>query len=364
MNSCGRILIDLNAVERNWLLLKTLLKPDCELGAVVKDDAYGLGAREVSRALYNSGCRTFFFIAAEEAQPILADLPADIRVILLGGFRLGTELFYQDQRLIPVIHSHESLSRWLEFPESVTRPCILKFDTGMSRLGFSLADCEFLTSLSKRINPIVLMSHLACADAPTHAQNLSQLQLFREITATLQSAFPDAQLSLANSAGILLGTDWHFDLARPGAGLYGIQSSGETKVRLENAVTLELPILQIKSFSNSITVGYGATRVMPPDTCLAVVAGGYGDGINRILGSAPKLRYRNYWVPAVGRMSMDSMIFDFTAVPEHDRPQAGDYLQFINDDFSLNYWMNETGSLGYEILTAMGKRFERCYRYV
>ena len=363
MKSCGRVIIDLAAVVSNWQLMKHTVGEWCEVSAVIKDDAYGLGAKPIAEALYAAGCKTFFFITPEEALDALSGLPQDVIAIILGGVRVGNEALYRDNNLIPVIHSFETLYRWLDqIDKQGTRPIALKFDTGMSRLGFSIDEIPRLMNEYHHLNPFYILSHLACADSPSHELNEKQLNCFSQIKQSLASLFTTAKYSLANSSGIFLGANWHFDLVRPGAGLYGIAPNNQNLHCFKNAVSIELPILQVKQFPTEVSVGYGSTSTVAPNSVLGVIAGGYADGLNRVVGREAKAICNGYEITSVGRMSMDSMVFDLSNIPSFAQPKPGDYIRLVDSDtLTLNYWMKQTNSLGYEILTALGSRLERVY---
>ncbi|MGN0921145.1 MAG: alanine racemase [Cellvibrio sp.] len=363
MKSCGRVIIDLAAIKSNWQFMVSKVTSNCEVAAVIKDDAYGLGAIAVGKALFDLGCRTFFFITPEEANQVSASLPAPITSIILGGVRVGNEHLYLNNNYIPVIHSFEALERWLNQVDSLgDRPVVLKFDTGMSRLGFSEEDITRLIQGYSHINPIYFISHLACADSPEHSLNALQFKKFNQIVEQLEKVFPLAKKSLANTSGIFLGKEWHFDLVRPGAGLYGISPNKNEIGCFKGAVKIELPILQVKHFTNSAMVGYGATVTIEAGSTVAVIAGGYADGLNRIIGNSGRALYRGYEIQSLGRMSMDSMIFDLSSIPQDEMPVPGEHIQLVEPSrLTLDYWMSQTSSLGYEILTALGHRLERVY---
>lgn len=363
MKSCGKVSIKLSSVAANWCYLKALCDSSCEVGAVVKTNAYGLGAEVIAKTLYQSGCKTFFFITPEEAKVIECILPADCRYVILGGFRVENESLFLNNNFIPVIHSFESLNRWRSFSRQLAnKRCILKVDTGMSRLGLCEHEVDVLCAMDLQdVEPIYVMSHLACADEYQHVSNSLQLASFNRSFQKIKIKFPSIQGSLSNSSGMFLGQDWHYQLCRPGAALYGINPTPHHTNPLKNTVSLELPILQMKCLEKMSPVGYGGQDIAPAGTCLAVVAGGYADGINRILGEQPEGIINGHKVRTLGRMSMDSIIFDLTSIPVNERPEVGDYVSVINDTFTLDYLMNKTKSLGYEILTAIGPRIERCY---
>jgi len=363
MKSSGLLTIDLAAICRNWEIIKQQAKSGVEAGAVVKANAYGLGALQVAHALYGAGCRSFFLATKEEALGLQSFLPADARLFLLGVVRPGDEAQVSQSGLIPVLYSLESILRWHQVCADYRQkfPCVIKLDTGMTRLGLALHELPVV--LASRpdfplLNPVMFMSHLACSEQTDHPLNHLQLSRFQDAVVQIKTEFPDAVLSLANSSGVFLGEAWHFDLLRPGAALYGVNPTPGKINPMHSVLTLELPVIQVRELLESATVGYGATIQVSSNTKLAVVAGGYADGLNRVLGSAPTGFYRGAELKALGRISMDTMVFDATATAI----AAGDYLEVINRQLTIELLMQRTGGLGYEVLTSLGARLNRIYK--
>jgi len=365
ITSSGILTIDLHAICANWHFLKNQVAPHVDVAAVVKANAYGLGAVPVVRALRKEGCTTFFFATKEEA--LASGLNGEHCLkIVLSGVRPGDEPFFVEGQLTPVLYSLADVQRWNAYARNCCKrlPCILKVDTGMTRMGMSIEELEAFCEAhaSIHIAPLFLMSHLACADTPSHPANQRQLQLFKQALDIAQVRFPQIKASLANSAGILLGADWHFDLVRPGAALYGINPVSGIPNLLKPVITLSLPVLQIRSLQHDAYVGYSATHFAKAGSRLAVVAGGYADGIHRTLGFKPLAQFNGMAFEAVGRVSMDSCVFDISQCPENRLPQVGDYLEVVNESLSLNFLMERNASLGYEVLNSLGTRFHRIYQ--
>ncbi|GGY60738.1 alanine racemase [Cellvibrio zantedeschiae] len=361
ISSTGVLTIDLSAIQSNWLQVAAMLNGRAECAAVVKADAYSVGAGEVAAALYASGCRSFYLATLHEAKQLRQVLPQDTILYVLGGVREGTEAALVELNLIPVLYSLPTINRWLDFCQSREQafPCAIKLDTGMARLG--LTEGEFVKLLaiapdSPLLNPVLFMSHLACADEAAHPLNDDQLKRFSSAVTKIKTIFPKIKTSLANSSGTFLGEAYHFDMVRIGAALYGINPQPGSINPLQNVIDLKLPVLQIRETEQPSSVGYGATASVKAGTRLAVVAGGYADGINRSLGSAPEGRAAGVEVRAVGRLSMDSCIFDITSV-------EGDpaYIDVINHELTLDYLMSVNKTLGYEVLTSLGRRYQRRY---
>ncbi len=338
-----------------------MLGKNAECAAVVKADAYSVGASEVAGALYSAGCRTFYLATLHEAKELRKALPNDAVLYVLGGVRQGTEAAFVEFGLIPVLYSLIAVHQWLDFCQLRDQaiPCAIKLDTGMTRLG--LTDGEFeqliaMAPLAQWLNPVLFMSHLACADDRSNPLNNEQLQRFSAALTKIKSIFPRIKASLANSSGTYLSDAYHFDMVRIGAALYGINPQSASINPLSPVINLKLPVLQIRIIEQPTAVGYGGTVVVAAPARLAVVAGGYADGIHRSLGLAPKGQVAGVDVKAIGRVSMDSCVFDISDI-------AGEptYVDVINGELSLDCLMGANKTLGYEVLTSLGRRYQRRY---
>lgn len=356
--------IDLNAIQQNWLKLCALTRSN--VAGVIKANAYGLGAAEVGSALYAIGCREFFLASLEEAVAARSYLPGDATIYVLGGLRNVDVVELFARKLIPVICSTYDVERWLKFKTDcgINAAAVLKVNTGMTRFGLDEHDfhliCNDISRL-KAINPLMLMSHLACADDVEHQQNYLQLERFLRSFTQIKKNLPAAKASLANSSGIFLGNQWHFDLVRPGAALYGINPVPLKKNPMFPVVRLSLPILQIRRLSAPESIGYGATTSLSASSRVAVVAGGYADGVNRTLGAQPDGMLLGQRVTSVGRTSMDSMIFDISHVIASDDDLMCSSIEVVGEQYSLDRLMKDNQSLGYEVLTSIGSRYKREY---
>ncbi|MDO3385510.1 alanine racemase [Gilvimarinus sp. SDUM040013] len=363
--------IDLSALVANWRALAELSAP-AVTSAVVKADAYGLGVEPVAKALHSAGCRHYFVATLDEARQLAHCLDSDIRCYVLGGAPLGLERECASLGVTPVLCSLSAIRRW-RAAGLAGRDCAVKIDTGMSRQGLGLAELDDLLAapaLLRELNPSLVMSHLACADEPHHPQNSRQLAEFRAREAALRQVLPNCRLSLANSCGIYLGKEYHFDLVRPGAALYGFQPPQNEMAPAESirpVLTLALPTLQFKRLEVDSSVGYGATYNKPQGAILAVCAGGYADGVHNILQSQGVGELSGVEVPVAGRISMDITTFDVTAVPNVeqwlDSVDSLPAIQIINRSLTLNRLTQERHLLGYELLTTLrGSRCPRVYR--
>lgn len=356
----GLLTIDLAAVEANWRHLSGLAS-GVPCAGVVKADAYGVGAVEVTMRLLASGCRTFFvaqFVEALELKPLL---PTDATIAVLNGLLPGSERAYQAAGIIPVANSLAQLVAWSRFCADFGKrlPVYLQIDTGMARLGLSESELQQLTASPELFEAVTLelvMSHLACGDEPDNPANQAQLDRFNRARAML----PKARASFANSAGIFLGPDYHFDLCRPGAALYGI-NVGTLTEGIRQVVALHGRIAQIRSVPAGTSVGYSHTFTATQPMRLATVAVGYADGLPRSLGNAGSAWVDGIRLPIVGRVSMDSMIVDITALPD-GRLKPGDFVELIGPHQSADDLGRDAGTMGYEVLTRLGARYPRVYR--
>ncbi len=356
--------INLLAIQQNWKYIHSVC--GVNVAAVIKANAYGLGAFEVGRALAQIGCSNFFVASLEEGVSARKFLPHDVTIYVLGGIRAGEECYFVEFDLIPVLCSMSDLERWAQsnVKTGEASPSAIKVNTGMTRLGLDIPELVNLCnqpSLIEACNPILLMSHLACAEDETHPLNAIQLENFRKISEIFRARAKGACLSLANSSGVFLGADWHFDLVRPGAALYGVSPQPNRPNPFVPVVSLRLPIVQVRRLYQEAAIGYGAEVVLPKGGRVVVVAGGYADGINRTLGRHPEGVLCGYSVKAVGRTSMDLTMFDVSNIPLPDDVLLNSSVEVLNENLSVDYLSKKNGSLGYEVLTSLGARYKREY---
>jgi alanine racemase len=353
--------INLDAVAHNYLWLKNKLAKGGDAGAVVKADAYGLGAAQIAPALYRANCRHFFVCTFDEGLTVRKAVPdTNAQIYILYG-RSGASLAdFAAHALTPVLNSLGDIEDWAQNPTPKKQPVILHLDTGMNRLGLPSSEVIQLQNnqdILKSLDIRYVMSHLACADEPEHPKNAEQLAKFKALTAALPIP---CRYSLANSAGILLGSDYHFDLTRAGCGLYGINPQGTAVNPMQNVVTLKSNILQIREIAKGETVGYGAVFRAARPMILATLACGYADGYLRSLTDKGQVVIGAKKYPVIGRVSMDSIIIDITDVVS--LPKTGDSVEILGDHQTVDEVAAQAGTIGYEILTALGKRYTRIYK--
>lgn len=357
----GTLVIDLAALRRNYQRLVALAAP-ARVSAVVKADAYGLGATRVAEALVDAGCRHFFVAQAGEAITLRPHLPDDAQLFVLNGLLPGAEAAAAAAHVTPVINSLPQLARWQAQAKIEGRrlPAVLQFDTGMSRLGLAPADraaVHAAISAMPEIDILYVMSHLAAADEPGSAQNASQLTEMRKVA----EEFPEIPLCFANSGGILMGADYHGALARPGVALYGGAPHAGATNPMEPVVSLSIAVVQTRTVPAGAAVGYSGTHVTTGETRLATLAAGYADGLLRSLSGRGAVYFQGQRLPIVGRVSMDSMTVDISDLPE-DALDLGSLVEVIGPSQTLEMLAADAGTIAYEILTSLGHRYRRDYR--
>ena len=341
--------IDCGAIAANWEGLRGRAAPGA-CGAAIKADAYGLGAAPVGRALLAAGCRHFFVAHLDEGLVLRAALGAAPMIAVLNGFAPGAD---GPAALTPVLNQLGDLEVWA----GRGQPAILHVDTGMARLGLDAAEVAVLRddpSLLCRVPLRYVMTHLACADTPEHPLNAIQLARFTAIRAAL----PTRPASLANSSGLFLGPAFASDLARPGCALYGLNPTPGQPNPMRPVVRLTAPILQLREIPAGASVGYGASWTALRPSRIATVAAGYADGYLRSLSGQSFGRLAGRPVPLVGRVSMDLLTFDVTDAPP---PAPGAAIELIGADNTPDEIAAHAGTIGYEVLTALGTRYARVH---
>ena len=350
MSSLPRATVHLANIVANWRTMAGL-HPRANTAGVVKADAYGLGAAEVAQALAKAGCDTFFVAYAEEGAKVRKAVGPGPAIFVLNGPTRADIEAYRFHDLTAVLSSEAHVAIRGEAPGL---PCALHFDTGMNRLGLRPEVLATAGEALRALNPVLVMSHLACADEPGHAMNEAQRTAFDAIAAV----FPGVPASLANSAGCYLGRDYGYQLTRPGLALYG-GSTPPARIQLQHAVTLEAEILSVFDVKAGESVGYGATFTAPQDMRLATVGLGYADGVLRSasncfigwLGGVPS--------PVTGRVSMDLITIDVSKA--QPAAKAGQRVEFLGPHAKLEDQAARANTLGYELLTGLGTRVERLY---
>ncbi|NVK35345.1 MAG: alanine racemase [Rhodobacteraceae bacterium] len=361
----GRLTIDLDAIASNWLFLKNTLKSGTECAATIKADGYGTGAVLVAQRLWQEGCKTFCVALPEEGLAVRAALP-DATIYILGGLFTGAAEVYEQANLRPALISLEDLTEWAGYCSNVGRklPAAIHIDSGMSRTGLSPEDFATAmadSTLAGAFEPCLLMTHLACGSEPDHPMNKAQLAAFHAAT----DAYAHIPRSMSNSAGVFLGEDYHFDLARPGISLYGGKAVDTVPNPMAPVVKVEARIMMVRDVAKGSAIGYAAAATAKQDLKVAVVAAGYADGMHRRAGSTDEREGAFGWVsghkvPLIGRISMDMMAIDVTNVPE-SIAKRGAFVEILGPNVAASDVAAYAETIDYEYLTGLGKRYHRFY---
>ncbi|HET6718863.1 MAG TPA: alanine racemase [Rhodocyclaceae bacterium] len=359
-NAGALLSIDLDAIGRNWRALQGRL-PGAVCSAVVKADAYGLGARRVGPALYRVGCRHFFVAHLGEAIDLRPSLPADTTIYVLHGLPPGAEPEAAAEGVVPVLNSLPQVAAWRDLAQRLDRrlPAVLQVDSGMARLGLGDDELDRLAGDRTRLDGIdlrLVMSHLVSAEDQANPVNRQQLERFQAARRRL----PPAPASLANSSGIFLGSDFHFDLARPGAALYGVAPVAGVDNPLQPVIRLQGKVIQTRSIAAGTGVGYGHTWRAQRPARIATVAVGYADGFLRSSSNRGVAYVDGIALAIVGKVSMDTITIDISALPA-ERIVAGSLIDLADPQNTVDQLAACAGTIGYEILTSLGSRYARSY---
>ncbi len=357
----GAILsIDLDALAENYGILAGQAARGIGCAAVVKADAYGLGVERVAPVLIAAGCRQFFVAQLEEGIQLRGLLP-EAEVHVLGGLLPGLESDFEAHGLTPTLNSLGEIEIWARHARRQEQSLVadLHVDTGMRRLGLPPDELDRLAGEPERLAGIdvaLLISHLACAEQRDHALNAGQLADFRQV----RDRLPPCPASFANSSGIFLGPDYHFDLLRPGVALYGANPTPDRETPMRPVVRLQGRIWQVRDARPGETVGYGATYEVTEPTRIATLALGYGDGHPRALGSRGEVFVGGQAAPVIGRISMDSTTIDVSGLPE-GQVRPGTLVDVIGPNNPIDAVAASAGTVAYELLTNLGRRYHRAY---
>lgn len=357
-----RLTADLGALAANWRTMRDL-SGTARCGAAVKADAYGIGADQAAPRLARAGCRDFFVADAEEGARLRPLLP-DATIFVLNGVFDDSFARILAHDLIPVINAPEQMAFWRL--NAGQRNYALQVDTGMNRLGLTPQQAVEQAE-SGATPPVLLLSHFACADDPDHPLNARQIDVF----AAIRSAFPNVEASLANSAGIHLGPAAHHELTRPGIALYGGRAVNAAVHQMRPVVTAEARVLQVRQARSGQSVSYSGSQVLTRDSRIAVCGVGYADGFHRSASAAGvPLRsatarggagaVNGVCVPVLGKITMDLTMFDVTDLP-HGAVKPGDWVELVGPTISLDQAAEAAGTVDYEMLTSLGRRYARHY---
>jgi alanine racemase len=366
------LVIDLEAVRYNYRYIQSLA-PDTEIAVSIKSDAYGLGASMIAKTLASIGCKTFFVATIDEGVKLRSDFP-NTEIVILNGPTANSEQLFIKHELTPTLNSLSQINTWKSLKNNNTscKAAYLQVDTGMSRLGLSINDVSQLCSNGHTLNGLdiaVIMSHLSSADNAKSSINKQQLLLLNTLATQLSEITGPVRVSLANSAGSLLGANYHLDMIRSGASIYGLKATKSSQDPIRQVVHLFAQIIQVRKVDYPSTVGYGATHKIHRPSKIATLAIGYADGYLRAAGQLNKKDTKSLATtfingkaaPIVGRISMDLITIDVSEIPEAE-PET--YVELIGNNYSVDDLADVSGTIGYEILTRLGQRHHRIYKGV
>ena len=355
----GILQINLQAISDNYSIFKNTVGEGKEVAGVLKANAYGLGLEAIVKKLTALNCPQFFVATLEEAIA-LRKVNTSTPVAVLGGLFTGAERDYLQNNILPVLNTPEEIERWnnIATKHDQKLPAIIHFDTGMNRLGLSADEAQkFINQQSdyNAINIQLIMSHFACADEKDHPLTQKQANDFSDIA----KYFPNAKKSLANSPGLFRDSSYHHDMARPGFSLYGGNPTPETANPMNRVVSLNTRILQIRHVKKGESIGYGAHHVFDKDTVTATIACGYADGFLRSGSGKATVYYDEKACPVLGRVSMDLITIEIGHLEK--QPEIGSAIEILGPNQSVDDLADACGTIGYEILTSLGQRYQREY---
>lgn len=353
--------INLKSIKNNYKKIKKKVNSNCIVAATVKANAYGLGIKKIVPKLYRSGCRYFFVATTNEALEV-RKVNKSISIFILNGLVTSDLSIIHKYNLIPIINNLSELKRIEKYQVKIKKSLkiAIHFDTGMSRLGLDKNETKLILENKEKYinfsNVVLVMSHLACADTPSKKKNSYQLENFCKII----KYFPNTKHSLANSAGILLGKKYHFDMVRPGISLYGGNPLKDSKNIYDNVINLKAKIIQVRNISKNDTIGYGATFKAKKNMIIGTVPLGYADGFSRLFSNNFEGYIGHQKISIVGRVSMDLITFDVTNVKGISK-NKNVYVDIIGNKNNINNICKRISTIPYEVLTKLGKRYNRTY---
>lgn len=357
----GYLEIDTKAIAYNYKTLKAMLLPNQTCATVLKADAYGFGAQAVASVLLHEGCHHFFVAHLEEGL-FLRNLLQKPFIYILSGLLPKTEDLYIENALIPVLNDFEMVKTWAREANKRQKklPCVLHFDTGMRRNGFDGHDTAKLfqsLALLEGLELHCVMSHLASSHDPHELLNQQQKTLFDN----LRGHFPKTKASLADTGGIYLGPSFHYDLVRPGKGIFGLYAPPAGALPLHTCLKLFARILQIRRADKGESVGYGSTHTLARKSRLATLGIGFADGYDRRFSNKTHVEIQGFKAPVVGRISMDYTVVDVTDIPE-SLCHVGGWAELINETLTLDGLAHSIDAISRELSTGFGQRLKRVYR--
>jgi alanine racemase len=349
----AQLTINLSAIKANYKILQDKVGSGCEVAGVVKANAYGLGVGSVAQALKEAGCKTFFVATLPEAMELRLILGDEPTIAMLNGYLEKSASLYLDNNITPVLNDIEDLRSYKSQGENL--PAIVHIDTAMNRLGM---DADDITPVDlEGLNVKAIMSHFASSEDNETDLNDIQVERFEKVT----QSFEGVPKCICNSSGIFLNDSFHYEMVRPGMALYGLNPTPYDDNPMQAVIMLDTEILQMHDAKEGEFVGYNATHRFDKSARLAIVDIGYADGIFRSLSNNGNLYWNNIPCPIRGRVSMDLLIVDLCNIPLADHPKKGDGLEVIGVNQTADDLAKDAGTIGYEILTSLSRRYERKY---
>ena len=338
--------ISLADLKSNLSFFRRTIKKPAELSAVVKSDAYGLGITKIVPEIAKCNVKSFFTATIFEAIKVRSCSPHS-EIFTLNGFDFLNAKLYKEFNITPVINNILEVYKFIEIFRK-THSAALQLNTGMNRLGLNkqalFGNLDIITLLPLNL----ILSHLACADDISNKENTTQKDLFIELCKT----FPKMRKSIAASHGTLLGKEFHFDMVRPGIGLYG----GIKNSELLNIIQIKVPVLQHFIIDKNMQVGYNFTYKAKHRMTVATLSMGYADGLPRILSNKGKLFYGKIPCPIIGRISMDLVTVDISHLPG-----IPEYLCMFSPDYQVDDFAKDCKTISHEVLVNLGERISRVY---
>ena len=353
--------INLNALTKNYLKIKKNLNKNTECAATVKANAYGLGDNKIVKTLIKTGCKTFFVAHLSESVQ-LRKYSKKIKIYCYHGINKKNYKEFINFNISPVINSLDQLLEVnkLKKLRKFNLGIAIHFDTGMSRLGLDEYETNWLLSNKDCISSLkvdLVMSHLSCGDDIKSSMNVKQLKRF----SIIRKNFSSSKASLANSAGIFISKEYHFDLVRPGIALFGGNPITNSEIKFQNVINLKAKIIQIRNIKKNDTVGYGASYKAKKNMCIGTIAIGYADGFVRKFSNNMEVYYKNKPLKVIGRISMDLMTIDLSSIISLIKSDKTAYVEIINNFNNINKLSKNIDTISYEILTSLGNRYKRKY---
>jgi len=362
MQKAGKSILEINLarVVENYKTMSKSIKTGCIVAPVVKANGYGLGAAPISESLYKSGCKAFCVAYVEEAIQIREKIPSAEIYVFHGVQQSDLEIAHR-KNLIPVLNDLYQIELWNSYAAKNNKklPAVIHVDTGMGRLGLTESNIEKIANnedFCSFIDIKYIMSHPSCADDPERKENAKQLEELKKISAL----FPDTKISFANSAAIMLGNEYHFDMVRPGCSLYGINPMPSKPTPVQQVATLKAEVIQIRNIEKDQAISYSGRYQAKKGDRIATVLCGYADGYLRCLTGKGSAHFEGMRLPIVGTVTMDMVMIDISKVPEN-RLQYMNYVELLGDHITVDELAQSANTIGYEILTSLGNRFKRVY---